>query len=260
MLLSYCFSSQLMMLNGGHLDIAQLLASHFTNVASALLGEQHSWTRICCRLSARSDQMRSLPHKGYRSVTEILDDRLGPDSTISIAYKVHYICLVMQTKNRNKKVDPLTGLLDKCRQAHQGYCSSCLLIMYALLLTFYHQDNVTCAKVWATTLINRAKELERYDYQRRALHGLACLHYDADERAAAEMCMREAIALVNQHHRNSDRFLVKMLMTLQEWLLTWNREDEADQVKTEIDILIFCGSQLRYWLELPEQEDEEGIG
>ncbi|KAH7356723.1 hypothetical protein BKA65DRAFT_592287 [Rhexocercosporidium sp. MPI-PUGE-AT-0058] len=233
------------------IEIASVLRTYIGQLAIKILPKDHPWYQICWALSmVEVESFKEVITQSWKYAIDTWSKLLGPFHISSLNYRLGFIVRVYGYKDLLEEERMLRKLLVQVEQQVPSVSPVLVTrVMANLGDNILDQGKHVEAEKIGQAILSLAQRDERsVDIQdkTRTLDMVAKSQYGQDKNDLAEMNSREAIWLVSEKWGREDPWVIELMARLEEWLRQWGREEEADELKAEMESL----------LKLDEMEEE----
>jgi len=232
-----CFFEVLIhLIQTGLSEVAFTLRDFIKKMSAEIDGRERIWSQLYWLLGQVDPE--SLVHvmvHGWSCTTDVFDGVLGPSHRLAVSVRLDYVKRVMIT-NYSEEERLLRNLLTRFEGTPRHPTPRVMLnLAHNLNRQGRHDETEEVAlDVWHMLQQNSM-------YAGRKAESIECLkvisrsQFIQGKTSEAETTMREAIQIIVNHWGQGHPWVFEFMNVLEGWLRHWNREEDAEALRREIE-------------------------
>ncbi|CZR63042.1 uncharacterized protein PAC_12939 [Phialocephala subalpina] len=224
----------------GRLDIVKMLRNYIYDIASGLYKQRHPWLDIC-RFVGRLEEgtFEEAVVRIWKCLLDAFEKAVGSFHCSCLDARLNFIRRVHGSVDPLQEERLLRGLLAQCNEGESDTLKKqALMIIRELGLNLCSQERYIEAEKLGEAVLTRAEEQDWYVEKTNAVKLIAWSQYFQDKRSLAENSLRQVVKMMVDGWGRSDPSALYNMIKLEGWLRNWGREEEANELKIEIDKVI----------------------
>lgn len=242
-LLQNLMSTMIRLKQNGHTKICAILQNYIVELATIILREKPLWRRICISICYSDPDHTELLTRSWRSLTNAFADLPGVNGRlihmrVMNAAELTYRLYRSTEPERAERL--LRGILAEYEQKMQMMDDTAMYVIIRLADVLLALRRYTDVELLLEDVLLRAREAGLLSTTREAdfMELLAQAQHRLFKYDLAEESIRKSIALYADSCVRNDPCIIGCSRDLENWLLGWGRDAEADQLSAEIDQMI----------------------
>jgi hypothetical protein len=220
-------------------DVATFLRHFIKEMSAEVIWEGRPWGQICRLLGELdSEFLDETMARIWECTTDTFESKLGSSSRLAVSVRLDYIKRVYGVTNKLEEERLLRDLLGKFGSI---LSLSTPRVMLNLAHNLNRQRRYDEAEKMALDVLWLLQEHEIY--ADRIIERIECMkivshsQFNQGNPAAAEQTMREAIRMITDQWGIQHSWFLEFMNVLEGWLRDWGREEDANKVREEIEVL-----------------------
>ncbi|KAE9364653.1 hypothetical protein N431DRAFT_354655 [Stipitochalara longipes BDJ] len=220
-----------------HPEIVKLLLGYLVNLSTIVWTKDHYLTHIWRLVGMlEEDELEQTVIQSWRCTVDNFEKGLGQFHSTSLWNNLRFIGRVYSPPDAEPLLRTLLAQYEEKRSNLSNVQT--LEILRYLAHNLLKEGRYAEAEQLGFDIVSRAEEQEFIFYKTDSLRYLAYAQYYQNKRTLSENNLRRALQLAVDSGGIADPLSIDCLLTLEQWLREWGREDEADKLKEEIDVAI----------------------
>lgn len=223
----------------GFVELCAMLQDHVRQLANIVLPERHIWRQICISISLPDPAHAEVMTRSWRCLTDSLSRSVGKFSNISVTSEVDLMRRMYEKDLRRGELR-LRQVLTDYEQTTRKLDDTKLYTVERLAEYLLHQRKYAEAEALLEDSLLPARQsggLSKYR-EARLKDVLARAQYAQAKVGVAEENLRDAIAIFAKVYGLEGPLVMNSCAQLEPWLREWGREEEADELRAEIDKMV----------------------
>lgn len=232
----------LSLLRAGYPETVSVLRDFIGKMAATVIARKHPWGDICQLISELDAE--SLEHalvQSWRCTINAFENSLGPFNQLTLDTHLQFIHQVYASTDLLEEERLLRELLAQCEHASNIPIVPTTGIMLNLMRNMTAQGNYTEGERLGQVILSRPQDdrgIMREIESIIALKFMAESQYQQHQPKEAERSLRVALEMVTKYGGMNHLLAIEIMIDLEKWLRGWGRQEEADELEAEINILV----------------------
>ena len=232
----------LSLLRAGYPEIASLLRDFIGKMAATVIVRKHPWGDICRLISELDpESLEQVLVQSWRCTINAFENNLGPFNQLTLNTHLQFIHHVYASTDLLEEERLLRELLAQCEHASNIPIVPTTGIILNLMRNMTAQGRYTEGERLGQVILSRPQDdrgIMREIESIIALKFMAESQYQQHQPKEAERSLRVALEMVTKYWGMNHPLAIEILINLEKWLRGWGRQEEADELEADVDILV----------------------
>jgi hypothetical protein len=220
--------------------VASYLCSSIKKLSQKIIDQKSHWGRICQLLGElEAESLDEIVDEAWRFTADTFDSLLGSRRPISVSLRLDYIKRVYAIKDQHEEGRQLKQLLHELGDFPQPSTPRVMLnIAHNYNRRQKYEDAATVARDVHRLLREEPLYAGRITEQIESVKLLSHCYFYQGMALQAESSMRSAIEMIKKDLGEQHAWVLEFMNVLESWLLSWNRKEDADTLRIQIEAII----------------------
>ena len=235
-MLAKVFEIMFLLRKGGWIDCSNIILNQFSKMAATVLIEMHPLrTLFECLVSYDLELAEDVLISAWESFTDVFEQIFGSSSLGSIQNRADYVYGIIRGRDPDLAEAQLRSMVEKCKEVHGNldirYMEALCGLSNFLLLQLRFRDAAAAAEEVIHCASESQDAAEMWCYGMRSLADCQYCNCDSE---LAESTLRQVIDVCGKTWGRQDTYTLWHLTSLEQWLTTFGKDDEAAEVSEQI--------------------------
>jgi hypothetical protein len=237
-MLAKVFGVMFLLRKGGWIDCSNIILNQFSKMAATVLIEMHPLrTLFECLVSCDLELAEDVLISAWESFIDVFEQTLGSSSLSSIRNRTDYVHRIICGRDPDLAEAQLRSMVEKCKEVHGNLDIRYMEALWGLSDFLRLQRRFRDAAAATEEVIRCASESKSQDAAEMwccGMRSLAYFQYCNYDNELAESTLRQVIDVCGKTWGWQDAYTLRHLTSLEQWLTTFGKDDEAAEVSEQI--------------------------